>query len=68
MTGELVIERAEIPIRSIELQLVRVETVGCAEGFAKESMYCKRYWNCNLKYLAITLLILVTCCNIIRKS
>ncbi|XP_015786712.1 Down syndrome critical region protein 3 [Tetranychus urticae] len=36
-TGELVIEECEIPIRSIELQLVRVETCGCAEGYARDA-------------------------------
>uniref|UniRef100_H2YPB9 Vacuolar protein sorting-associated protein 26C n=1 Tax=Ciona savignyi TaxID=51511 RepID=H2YPB9_CIOSA len=35
--GELIVERSENPIRSIELQLMRVETVGSAEGFAKEA-------------------------------
>lgn len=28
LTGELVVERSEVPIKSIELQLVRVETCG----------------------------------------
>lgn len=41
MTGEIVIERADTPIRSVELQLVRVETVGCAEGYAKEGRHNK---------------------------
>lgn len=35
-TGHIVIEECEVPIRSIELQLLRVETVGSAEGFSKE--------------------------------
>ena len=35
-TGELVVERCGAPIRSIELQLVRVETCGCAEGYARD--------------------------------
>jgi len=34
-TGELTIEKSELPIRSIELQLLRVETVGSAEYHAK---------------------------------
>ena len=34
--GELVVERSSAPIRSIELQLVRVETCGCAEGYARD--------------------------------
>jgi hypothetical protein len=37
LTGELVIEESEAVIRSIEVQLVRVETCGCAEGLAKEA-------------------------------
>ncbi|CAE1325312.1 Down syndrome critical region protein 3 homolog,Down syndrome critical region protein 3 [Acanthosepion pharaonis] len=36
LTGELVVEYCETPIKSIEIQLVRVETCGCAEGYAKE--------------------------------
>ena len=36
-TGELVITEAESIIKSIELQLVRVETCGCADGYAKEA-------------------------------
>ena len=35
-TGEIVVERSEAVIRSIELQLLRVETVGSAEGFSQE--------------------------------
>ncbi|KAK9968874.1 hypothetical protein ABG768_003173 [Culter alburnus] len=37
LTGELVVERSEVPIKSIELQLVRVETCGCAEGYARDA-------------------------------
>lgn len=37
-TGELTVEHCDAPIRSIELQLVRVETCGCAEGYAKDGM------------------------------
>lgn len=36
LTGYIVLERCEIQIRSIELQLVRVETCGCAEGYARD--------------------------------
>ncbi|CAG0900444.1 unnamed protein product [Darwinula stevensoni] len=36
-TGELVIEECDMPIKSVELQLVRVETCGCAEGYAKDA-------------------------------
>uniref|UniRef100_A0A0K8TF21 Vacuolar protein sorting-associated protein 26C n=1 Tax=Lygus hesperus TaxID=30085 RepID=A0A0K8TF21_LYGHE len=35
-TGQITIQHSEIPIKSIELQLVRVETCGCAEGYAKD--------------------------------
>ncbi|XP_073995277.1 vacuolar protein sorting-associated protein 26C [Rhodnius prolixus] len=35
-SGKLVIEKTEIPIKSIDLQLVRVETCGCAEGYARD--------------------------------
>ncbi|EGD73570.1 down syndrome critical region protein 3 [Salpingoeca rosetta] len=35
-TGEIVVRRSELPIKSIELQLVRVETCGCAEGYASD--------------------------------
>ncbi|XP_050528253.1 vacuolar protein sorting-associated protein 26C [Daktulosphaira vitifoliae] len=34
--GELKIEHSDIPIKSIDVQLVRVETCGCAEGFSKD--------------------------------
>jgi len=36
-TGELTIEESTASITSIELQLVRVETCGCADGYAKEA-------------------------------
>jgi hypothetical protein len=36
-TGHIVVEECEVPIRSIELQLRRVETVGSMEGYSKES-------------------------------
>ena len=35
-TGELTVDHCQAPIRSIELQLVRVETCGCAEGYARD--------------------------------
>ncbi|CAG2163840.1 unnamed protein product [Oppiella nova] len=35
-TGELCVEQCDAVIRSIELQLVRVETCGCAEGYARD--------------------------------
>ncbi|CAL8080521.1 unnamed protein product [Orchesella dallaii] len=36
-TGEIIIDKSEYPIKSIEIQLVRVETCGCAEGYAKDA-------------------------------
>lgn len=36
---QLFVKRSDVPIKSIELQLVRVETTGCAEGFAREGNY-----------------------------
>jgi len=36
-TGEIIIDKSEFPIKSIEVQLVRVEICGCAEGFAKDA-------------------------------
>ena len=36
-TGELTVNHSSAPIRSIELQLVRVETCGCAEGFSRDA-------------------------------
>jgi len=35
-SGEVTVERSAATIRSIELQLVRVETCGCAEGYARD--------------------------------
>ncbi|XP_018578599.1 Down syndrome critical region protein 3 homolog [Anoplophora glabripennis] len=35
--GKLILVRCAVPVRSIELQLVRVETCGCAEGYAREA-------------------------------
>lgn len=37
LTGELMVESCEAQIKSIEIQLVRVETCGCAEGYAKDA-------------------------------
>lgn len=39
LTGEVVIEQCEAVIKSIELQLVRVETCGCAEGYSRDGNY-----------------------------
>jgi len=35
--GEMTLEEADATIKSVELQLVRVETCGCADGYAKEA-------------------------------
>lgn len=37
LTGEIVVENSDNPIKSMELQLVRVETCGCAEGYARDA-------------------------------
>eukprot|EP01104_Vermistella_antarctica_P002878 TRINITY_DN1307_c0_g1_i1.p1 TRINITY_DN1307_c0_g1~~TRINITY_DN1307_c0_g1_i1.p1 ORF type:complete len:326 (+),score=70.38 TRINITY_DN1307_c0_g1_i1:76-978(+) len=37
LTGELTVEHSDAVIRSIELQLARVETCGSADGYAKEA-------------------------------
>lgn len=37
MTGEIIVESCEQPIKSIELQLMRVEVCGCAEGYSKDA-------------------------------
>lgn len=37
-TGEIIIEKSEYAVKSIEMQLVRVETCGCAEGYAKDGI------------------------------
>lgn len=34
---QLIVEHTEIPVKSIELQLVRVETCGCAEGYSRDA-------------------------------
>lgn len=36
-TGEVTVEECDVAIKSIEIQLVRVETCGSAEGFAKDA-------------------------------
>ncbi|XP_068623215.1 vacuolar protein sorting-associated protein 26C [Battus philenor] len=37
LTGKIRVEECSVPIKSIELQLVRVETCGCAEGYSKDA-------------------------------
>ena len=34
---QLTVQHTEVAIKSIELQLVRVETCGCAEGYSKDA-------------------------------
>jgi hypothetical protein len=36
LSGYLVVDECNTPIKSIEIQLLRVETTGCAEGYAKD--------------------------------
>lgn len=38
LTGHVIIEECVVPIKSVEIQLVRVETCGCAEGYARDGM------------------------------
>eukprot|EP00057_Strongylocentrotus_purpuratus_P033244 XP_790710.3 PREDICTED: Down syndrome critical region protein 3 [Strongylocentrotus purpuratus] len=37
LTGHVIIESCNAPIKSVEIQLVRVETCGCAEGYARDA-------------------------------
>jgi hypothetical protein len=49
---QLIVEHCEVPIKSVELQLVRVETCGCAEGYARDgkqifvSLFSLCYMHC----------------------
>lgn len=36
-TGEVKVVKSDVAVKSIELQLVRVETCGCQEGFSKDT-------------------------------
>ena len=36
VTGEVTVENVDAKIKSIELQLVRVETCGSADGYARD--------------------------------
>lgn len=58
-TGEIIIEKSEYPVKSVELQLVRVETTGCAEGYAKDGNILVFRMNTSTNNNA--LLILLTC-------
>lgn len=57
-TGELIIEEADAIIKSVEVQLVRVETCGCADGFAKEGAN-KSFFHFPLCRLTTTMLLCV---------
>ncbi|XP_078464422.1 vacuolar protein sorting-associated protein 26C isoform X3 [Lampetra planeri] len=37
LCGELLVEHCDLPLKSIDVQLVRVETCGCAEGYARDA-------------------------------
>jgi len=37
LTGHIVVHHTEVAIKSIEIQLVRVETCGCAEGYSRDA-------------------------------
>lgn len=57
LTGTMTVEAADTVIKSIEIQLVRVETCGCAEGYAKEgkiSSHPKSHFLLNLHQLQLT--------------
>lgn len=47
LTGHVTIQHSEVPIKSIEVQLVRVETCGCAEGYSKDGTPKLRYYQIN---------------------
>ena len=52
---QVVIEQCEAVIKSIELQLVRVETCGCAEGYSRDGKkIIMRLDPCKNGYIAIT--------------
>ena len=48
---KLKIDYSEVPIKSVELQLVRVETCGCAEGYARDG----NLWIILFKYYIVNL-------------
>jgi Vacuolar protein sorting-associated protein 26 len=37
LTGSITVHHTEVAIKSLELQLVRVETCGCAEGYSRDA-------------------------------
>lgn len=51
-TGFVTIEHCDAKIRSVELQLVRVETCGCTEGYAKEGK--KELWDLLFQCMAFS--------------
>lgn len=48
------IEQCEAVIKSIELQLVRVETCGCAEGYSRDGKNNYAIGSCKNNYIAVT--------------
>jgi hypothetical protein len=48
LTGEVIVEHCEAVIKSIELQLVRVETCGCAEGYSRDGILFNFNWKSKL--------------------
>jgi len=56
---QIQIEQCETGIKSIEIQLVRVETCGCAEGFAKDGtahVILSLHWEWTVLQLSIMII------------
>jgi hypothetical protein len=51
MTGELTVKKCSVEIRSIELQLVRVETTAYAEGEVREGLFFFHFNNSSSQYI-----------------
>ena len=63
LTGHVVIESCDAPIKSVEIQLVRVETCGCAEGYARDGRLFHPFASevlCNVKPGHCTFLMLLS--------
>lgn len=60
-TGELILEYCEVPIKSVELQLVRVETCGCAEGYSRDGKFEWKKYNLLKSLLKLNIVYLVMC-------
>lgn len=50
LNGEIMIKECKSKIKSIELQLIRVETCGCAEGYSKD---CKGFFLTNALFFRL---------------